>query len=71
MSDIKSVFNKIDINSIQVRKFNLDVCEDHQNETQQWEQMRVCLPIFTQDILDSLNLLDINSYTSSASKKGI
>jgi len=31
--------------------------------------MRVCLPIFTQDILDSLNLLDINSYNSSASKQ--
>lgn len=28
VSDKKSVFNKIDINSISVRKFNLDVCED-------------------------------------------
>ena len=27
-SDIKSVFNKIDIASISVRKFNLDICED-------------------------------------------
>lgn len=27
-SDIKSVFNKIDIASISVRKFNLDVCEE-------------------------------------------
>ena len=28
-SDIKSVFNKIDIASISVRKFNLDVCEEN------------------------------------------
>jgi len=27
-SDIKSVFNKIDIASISVRKFNLDICEE-------------------------------------------
>jgi hypothetical protein len=27
ISDKKSVFNKIDINSISVRKFNLDICE--------------------------------------------
>lgn len=28
VSDPKSVFNKVDINSISVRKFNLDGCED-------------------------------------------
>jgi hypothetical protein len=27
ISDKKSVFNKIDITSISVRKFNLDICE--------------------------------------------
>ena len=28
ITDKKSVFNKIDINSISVRKFNLDICEE-------------------------------------------
>ena len=28
VSDPKSVFNKVDINSISVRKFNLDGCEE-------------------------------------------
>jgi hypothetical protein len=28
ISDKKSVFNKIDITSISVRKFNLDICEE-------------------------------------------
>lgn len=74
-SDIKSVFNKIDIASISVRKFNLDICEDtniqipphcQQRAEDKQELKRVCLPIFTQDILDSLNQLEIKS--SSASK---
>jgi hypothetical protein len=59
------VFNKIDINSISVRKFNLDVCEDpNQLEFEKpiiENIKRVCLPIFTQDILESLNCLDIGS----------
>lgn len=66
VSDKKSVFYKIDINSISVRKFNLDVCEDNQIENGVFEKngldlKRVCLPIFTLDILESLNCLDINS----------
>jgi len=66
VSDKKSVFYKIDINSISVRKFNLDVCEDNQVENGVFDKnpidlKRVCLPIFTLDILESLNCLDINS----------
>jgi hypothetical protein len=30
--------------------------------------MRVCLPIFAQDILDSLNMLDLNSSASKSLK---
>lgn len=64
------MFNKIDINSIQVRKFNLDGCEDHPGEVFEKHtptpMLRVCLPIFTQDILDSLNCLDLNSSNSKS-----
>lgn len=76
VSDPKSVFNKVDINSISVRKFNLDGCEeqpqvfDFSNQAGGQEKMvmRVCLPIFTQDILDSLNMLDLNSSASKSLK---
>ena len=63
VSDKKSVFNKIDINSISVRKFNLDVCEDQENSNFEkfLDYKRVCLPIFPKDILESFNCLDINS----------
>ena len=48
VSNPKSVFNKIDINSISVRKFNLDGFDDptfaRKEET---TKMLVCLPIFT------------------------
>ena len=49
-SDLKSVFNKIDINSISVRKFNLDDGGDDTSFNKINEEaptMRVCLPIFT------------------------
>ena len=50
ISDKKSVFNKIDITSISVRKFNLDICEEPCIQQQFYnmkELKRVCLPIFS------------------------
>jgi hypothetical protein len=56
VSERKSLFNKIDINSISVRKFNLDICEDPNNSNTNHQEhhyysgqpntRRVCLPIF-------------------------
>jgi hypothetical protein len=75
ISDKKSVFNKIDINSISVRKFNLDICEkpciQQQFHNITTELKRVCLPIFSQDILDSLSKLDINSNSASKSLQSL
>lgn len=60
--------NKFDLKSIQIRQFNLEQCEDGQNQNthskrSQIEEMsvvrRVCLPVFSQNILDQFNLLDI------------
>lgn len=72
----QSPFNdNIDITSINVRKFNLDICEDqnHQESNNAHsagymgsEIRRVCLPIFAYDILKSMNDLDINSSTSKS-----
>ena len=69
VSDKKSVFNKIDINSISVRKFNLDVCEDQAEGgfEKYLDYKRVCLPIFSMDILESFNCLDINSSVGKCS----
>ena len=69
VSDKKSVFNKIDINSISVRKFNLDVCEDQAEGgfEKYLDNKRVCLPIFSMDILESFNCLDINSSVGKCS----
>jgi hypothetical protein len=67
ISDRKSVFNKIDIASISVRKFNLDICEEPCVQ----ELKCVCLPIFPQDILDSLSKLEINSNSASKSLKSL
>lgn len=65
-----SVFNKIDINSISVRKFNLDGCDDCHppifEKVGESHVKRVCLPILAQDILDSFNLLDLGSSASKS-----
>lgn len=65
--------NTIDISSINVRKFNLP--ED--NNIQEFnniqsvantgsDTLRVCMPIFSNDILKSFNDLDINSTVSKS-----
>lgn len=67
--------NKLDLKSIQIRQFNLEQCEDCQNghtqsKRSQIEEMsvvkRVCLPVFSQNILDQFNLLDIQSSASKS-----
>ena len=64
----KMPFDNIDINSINVRKFNLDICEDQNQDAPSAgsEIKRVCLPIFAYDILKSMNDLDINSSASKS-----
>lgn len=69
----KSPFKQsLDISSINVRKFNLP--EDNNqdcNNTQSVgptgsDKLRVCMPIFSNDILKSFNDLDINSTVSKS-----